>query len=296
MNTATHYEPSGKIDPAMTVISVLVAMAIVTGLSFLYVFFTEVIPIIYLAILILIGYGLTLGYLTKMVMFFGKFRSKPAAYGVALLLSVWAIITSWLAFISYLSLDYASSFSDYLTWFPELLYPSNLATIIGEVNEYGTWGVGVGSSGNNTVSGFLLTLVWIAEIATLIAMPLISVRAKSLPPFSEEEDAFFDEFILKNDFQGIISGGKASELLVERPLDYLASIEVSSRFPISRVVVYTLPRSSVAYVSILKVRVNHKQQEEVHPVVEHLRVPGAVAREILGKYEAKKDPIGVLMT
>ncbi len=288
----THYTPSGKVDTVRAIGAFLVAAAVVVVLSFAYNAINSWMPFIYLSALICLGYGIGVGILTRMVMSFGKFRNKTLGLAVAVALGLLAVYTAWMAYLAHVSSDMGHSFTYYLSWLAYGLEFKETFAFIGEINSVGLWTIGSGGS----VSGIFLGVVWAIEAIIILGVAPFMVFSTTLPPFSESQDKFFDEVTLNNNFQSLLSGVEATSGLKDNALTYLKSIELSNGYPYSRVSVFTLPRDSEAYISVNRIRVDEKNNEVSVPVVEHLRISGMDAREVLDAYKGDKDKIGALLT
>ncbi|MFT5998428.1 MAG: hypothetical protein ACI81P_000881 [Neolewinella sp.] len=290
----THYEPSDNIDVARTAIGAAIAFAIIVGLSFLYNAIISVIPIIYLSVVAPIGYGVLLGLMSRVVIHLGKFRSRKKGVVLALLFGLAANYTQWFAYLDFVYVqDFQVHFASYLN---ALFGGFGLGEALGgvaEINEYGTWSIG--ASGENPVNGVLLTIIWVLEFLIILLYPAWTLRKKRSRPFSENQDRFYDQFILENLFQALYTSTKAEHGMAEDPLSYLKGIALTSRYPGSRVEVYFLPDENAAYVSILRTRIDEKQNEISMPVVNEFRVKSRDAKRILDAFPHAKDGFNVFI-
>lgn len=292
----THYEPSGNIDLARTAIGILIAMVLIIPVSFLYNAIISVIPILYLAVVAPIGYGLLLGLIVRLVLHFGKFRSRQKGFAVAIFLGLAANYTQWMAYLDFVYVqDVKLYFSSYLaTLFGGIGIVDSLR-IVGGINEYGTWSLGMSSQ--TPVNGWLLTVIWILEFAVILIYPLVTIRSRRIQPFSEEQNKFYNQYTLENIFKAFYTPGKAEAALKQNPLDYLKSIDLATNYPGSRVEVFQLPNEAYAFISISRVTVrsgaDQKGKETVVPIVDRFRISNADAKQILAEYVNAKDRLTI---
>ncbi len=287
----THYTPSENIDTSRTIIAVVIALALVICLSFVYNAIVSFIPIVYLCVLAPIGYAIVLGLLTRAVVHFGKFRSQKKGIALAVLFGLAANYTQWYAYLDYIWLnDFNLSFGSYLGSLFGGLGWGDALRAVGVSNTYGSWSIGTSGT---PVNGIILTLVWVVEFLVLLLYPVWTLRNNRSAPFSEEQDRFYDQFVLDNLFQGIYTPSKAEAGLVEDPLVYLQSIELNARHPGSRVEVYYLPNESNAYLSMLRTRVDEKNNEIAVPIVREFRISNRDAKRILDGFDHTKDLLNI---
>lgn len=268
-------------------------MLLIVGLSYVYVLVENFIPIIYANVFIVVGYGIAISMMAKIVMYFGKFRSKRAAIIITLVLGVFANYTAWLAHVAYLWNDFNPSFSSYLDLLTSIEAPMALAYTLGDLYEFGTWGIGYSPDSNLT--GPILGIVWLAELVGLTLYPAYIVSKKILPPFSEEADDFYDQYILDDMFKATYIISKVEDGLANNPVAFLESMAGAARYPCTRTIVYSLPRESTAYVAMYSVRLNQKKKEEVTPLGGPVRITSATAREILAHFDHHVDKVDALL-
>lgn len=287
----THYTSSENIDTSRTAIGVVAALALIIGLSFVYNAFVSFIPIVYLCIIAPVGYAIVLGLLTRAVVHFGKFRSRNKGIGLAVLFGLAANYTQWYAYLDYAWLhDFELSFGSYLASLFGGLGWGEAGRAVTEFSSYGSWSIG---TSGYPVSGIVLILVWAIEFLLILLYPVWTLRNNRSAPFSEEQDQFYDQFVLDNLFQGIYTPSKAETGLAEDPMAYLQSIELNARHPGSRVEVYYLPTESNAYLSVLRTRVDEKNNEIAVPIVREFRISNRDAKRILDGFDHTKDPLNI---
>ncbi len=207
---------------------------------------------------------------------------------MAILLGLAANYTQWMAYLDFIYVQDAKLyFSSYLsTLFGRLGIVESLQ-IIAQINEYGTWSLGMNSQ--TPVNGLLLTIIWIVEFVVILVYPVVAIRHRRIQPFSEDQDRFYDQYTLENLFKAFYTPGKAEAAINENPLEYLKSIDLATNYPGARVEVFQLPNESYAYISISRVRIDQKKNEIATPVVDRFRISNADAKQILAEYVNAKD-------
>ncbi|OWU89659.1 hypothetical protein DBB36_11905 [Flavobacterium sp. WLB] len=80
---------------------------------------------------------------------------------------------------------------DFLQVFSLIFRPDLVFEYIGQVNEYGTWGIR-----GATVSGTFLWIIWIIEFIIVIAISGFLPYLEAKKPFSESTNSWYEEVIL----------------------------------------------------------------------------------------------------
>lgn len=286
-----NYIPSEKIDLARTAFATLVAIVLISLLSHVYIILESFIPLVYVNALLVVGYGIAVSLITKLVMYFGKFRSKSKGVLLAVFLGFVALYTSWVAYLAYLYNDFIPNFNEYLSLLADVNTPANLIFTGKELLEFGTFSL----MGGIPITGFLLVVVWMAELAGLLIYPVWIIFNKHLPPYSEEQDAYYDQHVLDDMFRTVYTEGKAVAGLKADPVQYLKESAGVSRYPCSRIIVYTLPHERTAYVSLHNVSLDTKGNEEEKPLVKALEISKQSASAILDNFASQVDKVGPLL-
>lgn len=287
-----YYIESGKVDLPRTIICALVGIALLIGLSWIYNILNNFIPIIYANVIITVGYGLAIGMLVRACTYFGRVRNKMVVIGGAVLFGLIANYTQWMDFVTYLFNELQNDFSLYLSLLFGGLSPIELFEAIGEINQYGTWGLGF--SGDNTVNGFPLTIVWIIEFAIILGIPVLQAFGQKVYPFSEEHNQYFDRYLLKQRFRALHSVNPILESLTTDPATFLEGLGEGTAYLYSIVEVYYLPNSQYSYLDISKITVQtgESSKEKTTLMVDNLKIETAKAKQILERFENKKDQVG----
>lgn len=194
-----YYEPSGKFSPMAFAYLVLTSVVVLPILSAIYAYLIWYIPIIYLNLLVVVGFGFAVAIATRLLIVrLGKVRN----YGLAVIFSIIAsLVAYYLQWVVWADLAanagevYGNSrigISVSNVRIEELLYllanPQDLFALIGEINQYGTWAIK-----SNTVSGGFLTAVWVIEFLIIIVIGFLGSVSSAKEPFSEINNEWFKE-------------------------------------------------------------------------------------------------------
>jgi hypothetical protein len=182
-----YYKPSGKFNP----ISFLyLALAIGIGaplLALIYTYAILYIPIVYLNFLCLAGIAFGLGFVANFVIGFGKVRNKILAIVFGLIIGLAGIYASWIVWVGY---HVNSSAFVELSYLDLLKNPNAFWSMVWEINEIGTWGIG---RSGGSVSGMFLTVVWVIEALAMISFPMFFAYTKACEPYLENDDNWAEQ-------------------------------------------------------------------------------------------------------
>ena len=194
-----YYKPSGKFSYAAVVYFGLMCIAILPLLALVYSYAIWYIPFVYLNFIVAAAFGLLTGLaLGYVVIDKGKVRNSGMgillglAGGAVALYLHWAI---WLDLVINSGESYGSSrirITLSNISLPEtlalILSPSAMFELIGLVNESGTWSIR-----RRTVSGWMLSAVWVIEAVVVLAMSTFMAWTRAKRPFSETTGKWTEE-------------------------------------------------------------------------------------------------------
>lgn len=194
----TYYTPSGKFAPVAFVYLLLACILVMPILAGIYAYAVWYIPIIYLNVLVTIGFGFAIAFVTRYVLSLGKVRNYALAFLFSIILFLVAYYIHW-AFWTDLVLNAGESYGNKRIGitlsnvnlqevFQLALNPSVLFEYIYEINGVGTWGVR-----DFTPTGILLALFWLVEFGIIAFMGVLSPVAKAKEPFNETTQEWFKE-------------------------------------------------------------------------------------------------------
>ena len=194
-----YYKPSGKFSTLAFLFFIIIVLIISPLLGLLYAYAIWYIPFIYINFIIAGCLGLLIGLATSHgVIRLGKVRNVPLTIGLSFLAAVITLYFHWAAWVdlvinageSYGSSRIGVTVSNIklIQTFNLALAPDILFEIIGEINQYGTWGLR-----SNTVSGTFLTIIWIIEALIIIVIATFIPSTQAKIPFCEIGNAWFKE-------------------------------------------------------------------------------------------------------
>lgn len=186
-----YYQASGRFSPLAIVYFVLLAFIAFPIIGLIYAYAIWYIPFIYINILLTAGFGLAIGGLTGFVVIsLGKVRNTMLALLLGILGGVLALYFHWAAWVDLVinaGESYGSDRIGITLSNVKLVQVMSLAAnpgilfeLIGEINAVGTWGLRGG-----TVSGLLLSVVWLIEALIVLGLSTYLPYTSAQHPFSE---------------------------------------------------------------------------------------------------------------
>jgi hypothetical protein len=172
MQSPLYYRHSGKVGPLAIPYMLGFGLAGSFVLGFLYAYAVYHIPIVYLNILLVVFYGMAIGFLVGYGARRGQSRNRLVSLLSGFLLGLVALYVAWVFWIRAVTSGELMPFS-----------PAALLSILQVINERGVWSVGSGKP----VTGISLYIVWGAEALTVvIASTVVAYRTASEEPFCEK--------------------------------------------------------------------------------------------------------------
>jgi len=195
----TYYKPSGKFSPASFVYFLILCVTAFPILGLLYAYCIWYIPFIYINFIIAGIFGLITGFLiNSFVIGKGKVRNVTLAVLLGILGGAIALYFHWAVWVdlvinageSYGSSRIGVTVSNIKIFqvFGLVARPDILFEFIGQINEFGTWGIK-----GSTVSGIFLTIIWIIEFIIIVGVSTFMTFPKAYQPFCEQGNTWFEE-------------------------------------------------------------------------------------------------------
>ena len=184
------YSHSGKVTLRGTALSVVVGLLVAVLTGFIYAYADLYIPIVYLNVMLCLGFGAVIGAAAAAVLRWGKVRNVPVALAIVAVLTLVAYYVCWdvwaIAVFDRFKVPRPIGFVGLLVR-PDLIY--RMAYVI---NDAGTWSMGSSSSpGNENVSGIALLAVWVGEALCIFGTSLAVAKSMASDrPFCEKCDAW----------------------------------------------------------------------------------------------------------
>lgn len=197
-----YYVPSGKFSPTSFIYFLLLSFIAFPILGLLYAYCIWYIPFIYINFLIAAGVGFVAGLLTNTIVIGkGKVRNVLIAAIFGVLAGFITLYFHWAVWVD-LVINAGESYGNsrigvtvsnvkIFQVFSLVLHPDVLFELIGEINEFGTWGIK-----GSTVSGGFLTAIWIIELVIIVGISTLMSFIKAQQPFCERSNSWFEEIDL----------------------------------------------------------------------------------------------------
>lgn len=211
-----YYTPSGNVSPLAYLLFLATAIILIPILAALYAYAIWYIPIPYINFFITGIFGLATGWvISKVVIKYGKVRSKKWSLIFAVLGALIAIYVHWAVWVDLVfnisgtmgseDLGIATSNANPFEVLALMSNPGGLFSTMKEINQIGVWGIKGG-----TVSGTFLTVIWVIEFLIIFLLTIMNSLGQSDKPFCEEENNWFNETTLSptgviQDPQGLLS-------------------------------------------------------------------------------------------
>lgn len=266
-NIHSFYRHSGKFNPGSPILVLLAAVVIGFPLGIAYSYLIKWIPFIYLNFLLTFGYGFAFGFITLLVLKFGKVRNAMIALLSGTAAGLIGLYFSWNGHVHALAGNV-----------PWLLTPHQIWIAIKILYTEGSWGIGFGSQ--EPLTGIPLAIVWLGEASIMVGTSaFISYRAIRDTPFCEQHECWLDEQKVMDKLDAFIN---PAHLAAFQNGDISPLEESRPRVPASGVFSrLTLKHSknchdyctlSIANVSVTPDK-NGKPREKVEPLMTDLLVP-----------------------
>lgn len=180
-NCHPFYKHSGKfgIHGPLLALSAGAGAALPLGLAYSYLI--KWIPFIYLNFLLTAGYGFIFGWLTSVLLKFGKVRNNPVALLCSIGVGLLAWYGSWIGCVRAL-----------VNGAPWLLTPGQIIRVMQVLLQEGSWGIGLTS--HEPVTGIPLAIVWLAEAGFIVGIcTAVGFGSVCRMPFCETHECWLDE-------------------------------------------------------------------------------------------------------
>lgn len=194
-----YYKPSGKVSLVSILYFILATLIAFPLLGAIYSYAIWYIPFIYINMFITAGLGIAVGFvISRVVVEYGKVRNGKIAALFGFLGAIAALYFHWAIWVD-LVINAGESYGSNRAGFTVsnmvveqvislILQPAYLFSLIGEINNVGTWGIR-----GATVSGFFLSVIWIIEALIVLVIPVVMAYSSSKKPFCEVGNTWFKE-------------------------------------------------------------------------------------------------------
>jgi len=251
------------------------------GIAFFYGVIMAFSPLIYVNYFITLAFGLILGYGVRFTTTLFKITHKSTAIGMAVACSAFGLIFSWAAYVIYF-LEEGSIVSAYFIELKVVKDPGFLIDVILDINKNGLWEIfGI------TFTGWILTIIWLAEAGIIITLCTLMVKNQTQSPFSINLNKWYKRFILEKDFESIAMKEAFKESLATDCVKTIDSLQNGLAFHFSRISVFYLAKEERQYIMVENVRKDRRgKSENSTEVIPLIVVSSEQAAILIEKYHA----------
>ncbi|HTK95452.1 MAG TPA: hypothetical protein VL382_07410 [Terriglobales bacterium] len=176
-----YYKHSGKFGMGGVLYALVVGSVVACVGAFVYAYLVLYLPFVYINALVTAGFGAGTGFVIATLLKKQKVRSDAVALVVTLVVTGIAYYYAWAAWIWALVRrnDGEASVGDF---FNMLVRPGVVWNLVVDINQHGAWSI----RGGEPVTGWALTIVWVAELALIFGVSLAVAYAQmDESPFCE---------------------------------------------------------------------------------------------------------------
>lgn len=279
-----YYEPIEN-PSKFNIVTFIGAMLLWTLLfSYLYGIIIAVCPVIYLNVIISIGFAMLIGIGVKLASKVFRMHHKKS---LAIWSIVFGLIGSYFSWVFYLLVHISthSIFDLANDHFLLLIQPIYVIELIVEVSETGLWSVfGI------SFDGWRLWFVWGLEFLIMLIVPYLMLMKYEPEPFSFIANKWYPRFVIDKEFRSIGAVELLKKDLDSSVIDTINDLELGSAFHHSNVALYYLEEEEAQYLAFSNVHIkrssNVKSEDSVLCYVE---ISKNDALAILESYELKKS-------
>lgn len=283
-NQKYFYTESGKTNLSRQVIAYTILISLMLFISYFYSMIIIAIPIIYLNIVITLGFGIIIGVLTRVSVRLTHNRSKRSRYSLAIILPIIATIFQWSTYISYLILNKIPSFFELLKELPIILLPQNFISIIGEIYEAGTWALF-----DNSIMGLTLLLIWLTEMGITVAIPILFMKDLKPSAYSELQQKWYTKYTLANDFESIPASQQLTSSLINSPIDTIENLKIGNGHRHTKIHLLYLKEENKQYLTFERISIIGKGNKKRVILINNFIISNSIAEKLLENYRYKKE-------
>jgi hypothetical protein len=284
---AVYYTPSGKVPVAGMLVAAATAALAAVVCAFAYCYSIWYIPIIYLNIVVVMGVPFLLSWLiARLGIKTGKIRNRSTAALLGLAGGVLFFVVQWALHCVMVtssgevhSIDFGSNqmgFAETGFSIEALLFylfnPSETFSLIGAINEVGTWGIK-----STTVSGIPLTICWVIEAFCILCISVYLPWKQAVIPFSETENQWLAERVLNGNVEITNASDQLKHEIESGNFNTLLQAAAGTGNPFRRLVLYTDSQLHEIYLTVKEVTVKvdskGKETEDEKDEVKEVMIP-----------------------
>ncbi|MGB0838504.1 MAG: hypothetical protein ACPGXL_00115 [Chitinophagales bacterium] len=291
--TPKYYQESGAANHFNFGIGIALVLVTSLILGYIYALLVNLVPIIYLNVMIAIGFGIALSFCIRLITRLIKNRNKRNRIILTILAIIFFTYFQWVAFVGSLIAGAMLPPLEYLGLTTWITVPQEFFGIIGEIYKQGTWQLGL--SDGIPMRELPLLSVWIVEII-LIALPALKhLLDHTIHPFSEQQNKWYPKYILLKDFESMASSKIMEAQLNIGALKALKQLEKGSATQHSKVHLYYLDEEQKHYLSIDRIFIEKRGEGKTNrtSIIENYCIDTENAKGILTEFKNNQERINV---
>jgi hypothetical protein len=295
---AIYYKPSGKAPVTGILLALTVSAVFAVICAFAYCYGIWYIPIIYLNLILIIGVPIALSVLIARIgIKFGKIRNKIVAAMIGLAGGVVFFIVQWLIHCVMVtnsgevhsigsgshSMGFAETGFSFEAFMFYLTNPAETISLIGVINEVGTWGIG-----SSTVSGILLTIFWIIEALCILFVPVFFPWKQADNPFSEKLNQWLEERSMSRNMAITNSADELRNEIENGNFGTLINATSSTENPFRKLVLYSDDQQQEVYLTVKHITITYddkgKEKENEIEEVKEVLIPKELYDRLVAQF------------
>lgn len=288
-----YYQESGEINHLSFALGLIALLGLTMIWGYSYALLIHFIPLIYLNLLVTVCFGIVLEYSVRLIIRLTKNRNKQSRIILTVIAVFLATYFQWAAFLDSILLESFPNPKEYLFLLDWIIHPTEFFGLIGQIYEYGTWGIGMVDF---QVNGILLVGVWLVEIF-LSALPSIKmINSFELYPFSEKFNKWYPKYLIFNDFESIVSRNSIESKLDESVLETLKDLKPGSGIKHSKIYLYYHEGEEHQYLSIDRIFIEGKGKGKTNrtSVIKNYRIDTSTAKDVQKEFRLKREKIDII--
>ncbi|MFI0428327.1 hypothetical protein [Mariniflexile sp. HMF6888] len=287
------YTESGIAKPLNITLVFLCGLISILFFSYFYSLIITYLPIIYFNFLIVIGFGFTIAFLSRIFNVVFKIRNRRKSIIITIILSLFAIYFQWVSYIFIISFDdydFFKTFKEFEYFLSILFRPDIVIENIIEISKVGLWSIG---SSNLYIRGFMLWAIWLVEACIIIFVSYNIFKNFNDIPFSEKDNKWFKKEIIDFDFEHIAFKKKFVEEFLLNPFESVNQLKRGDGLRHSKISIFKSETESKNLITIDNVIVTQrgKGKKDYTKVLEYCYVDNSDLSQIKGKFRTKKASI-----
>jgi len=281
----SYYIPDPNTPIVNKVICLLLGVVFIFFLAFVHGIITAINPIIYLGIVATIGFGLVFGIGYRILSKIAKVRDRKFITYSAAALILLGMYFSWSAYLGYLLVEFDHIFSLYLNSFGGLINIGVYSEIIMSLLEEGAWEVF-----DIPVSGVILGIIWLAELAIVVYVAFKILRAYKPGPFDERFNKWYTKYGLLDEFQSLGMKKGFAEIEGANVSEKIKNLDKGRSTRFGRISIFYMEHAQQGYLLYENMGRDSKGKKiEAITIIDYLSISTAEAKKIIDNHHGKKE-------